>query len=190
MSQHEEQNRWKGFLMGIIGGVAGLLAMRAYWQQAAPKVRRNVDLGGTDAYPDQLALDDISQVDRDPNAEESPTAVLGSKVYEVITDHAPETEEVRTTLSYLTHWGYGLMQGGLYGAARAADGKGRGLDLRGGASHGFGLWLMGDEITVPMLGLQTGPTAVSPTTHINRLGAHLVYGVTTAAVTQLLLRLL
>lgn len=190
MTLETSQNRWKGFLVGVLGSVAGLAAMRAYWQQVAPTVRQNVDLGGADAYPDRLDWDDISQTARHPTGEESATAVLGSQAYAAVTDNPPETEETREMLSYLTHWGYGLLQGGLYGAARAANGAGRGLDLSGGAVHGVGLWLLGDEATVPMLGLQQGPTAVSPVGHLNRLGAHLAYSMTTAVTTQLLRRLL
>ena len=192
MTSERTQNRWKGFIVGAIGSMAGLIAMRFYWEKVAPLLRKNVNLGGTDVYPEGADLDDISVVDRHPDEEESATAVVGSKVYEAVTHKSPETEETRDMLSYLTHWGYGILQGGLYGAARAANGKQNGfdLDLRGGATHGVGLWLMGDEVTVPMLGLQEGPTAVSPVSHINRLGAHLAYGLATAATTQLLRRLL
>lgn len=185
-----DANRVKGFLIGTLGSVAGLLAMRYYWELVAPKLRNNIDLGGTDAYPDNLDWDDISVVNRQPDEDESPTAVVGSKVYQAITGLPPDTEKTEETLSNITHWGYGMLQGGLYGATRAANSTDKGLDVAGGASFGLGLWLLGDEVAVPMLGLQGGPTSVSPTTHINRLGAHLVYGVATAVTTQLLHRIL
>jgi hypothetical protein len=43
---------------------------------------------------------------------------------------------------------------------------------------------------VPVLGLQSGPTAVPPVQHANRLGAHLAYGLATGIATGLLRRLL
>lgn len=190
MSFHDTENRWKGFIIGAAGSVAGLMAMRWYWEKIAPTVKERVNLGGTDAYPENVDLDDISQVERHPDPDESSTAVVGSMAYEQVTGSEPETEETRTMLSYLAHWGYGMLQGGLYGAARAANGTDKGLDLSGGAAHGFGLWLLGDEVTVPLLGLQEGPSAVSPVGHINRLGAHLAYGLATAATTQILRRML
>ncbi|MBK8905013.1 MAG: hypothetical protein IPM53_27785 [Anaerolineaceae bacterium] len=190
MDRNGTGNRWKGFIIGAVGSVAGLMAMRWYWENVAPSLNEKVDLGGTDVYPENLDLDDISQVERHPDPEESPTAVLGSMAYERVTGSEPETKETRTALSNLVHWGYGILQGGLYGAARAANGTNKGLDLSGGAAHGLGLWLLGDEVTVPMLGLQEGPTAVSPTGHLNRLGAHLAYGLATAATTQILRRIL
>ncbi|MCB8985712.1 MAG: hypothetical protein H6659_17930 [Ardenticatenaceae bacterium] len=183
------KNRIKGFIIGAIGSVAGLMAMRLYWQKVAPQVRDKVDLGGKDAYPNNMDLDDISMVDRQPDSEESPTAVIGNMAYTALTDEEP-SESMSSKLSNMTHWGYGILQGGLYGAARAANGADKGLDLRGGAAHALGLWLLGDEVTVPMLGLQEGPTAVTPTTHLNRLGAHLAYGLATAAATQILNRVL
>lgn len=190
MTHDRSGNRWKGFIIGALGSMAGLVAMRWYWQYVAPTLKEKVDLGGTDVYPENMDLDDISQVERHPDPEESPTAVLGSMAYERVTGSEPETEETRTALSNLTHWGYGILQGGLYGAARAANGTNKGLDLGGGAAHAFGLWLLGDETAVPLLGLQEGPTAVSPVGHLNRLGAHLVYGLATAATTQILRRIL
>ncbi|MCA9972107.1 MAG: hypothetical protein KC425_17910 [Anaerolineales bacterium] len=187
---HHDQNRWKGFIIGAVGSLAGLLAMRYYWKTIAPAVRGRLGLDDTAVYPDNLDLDDISLVERQPQEDESPTAVVGSQAYQALTHSAPETKETRETLSNLVHWGYGILQGALYGAARAANGAGRGLDLRGGAIHALGLWLMGDEVTVPLLGLQQGPTAVSPVDHVNRLGAHLAYSLTTAATSQALRRLL
>ena len=190
MNHNGTDNRWKGFIVGALGSVAGLMAMRFYWERIASPLKEKIDLGGTDAYPENVDLDNISQVERQPDPDESPTAVVGSLAYERVTGNEPETDETRTTLSNLTHWGYGILQGGLYGAARAANGTDKGLDLSGGAAHGVGLWLLGDEVTVPLLGLQEGPTAVSPAGHINRLGAHLAYGLATAATTQILRRIL
>jgi hypothetical protein len=73
----------------------------------------------------------------------------------------------------------------MYGALRSqADG----LDLKGGLLYGTGLWLLGDELAVPALGLQGGPATVSGVQHLNRLGAHLAYGLGIATATQLLRR--
>jgi hypothetical protein len=109
-------------------------------------------------------------------------------MYQSITGKEPETKETKELLSQLVHWGYGILQGGLYGAWR--DGNGRHPDLKSGAVFGTGLWLLGDELTVPALGLQSGPTAVPPQDHLNRLGAHLAYGLATAVTTRVLHKLL
>jgi hypothetical protein len=177
-------NRWKGLVIGVVSSAAGLAAMDAYWQKVAPKLRENVDLGGKDAYPDSLALDDISVKGQQTKEDEGSTAALGRMIYQSVTGKEPETEETKELLSYLVHWGYGLMQGGVYGTWFA--GNGRSPNLLNGTAFATGLWLLGDELTVPMLGLQEGPTAVDPQSHLNRLGAHLAYGLTTAVTGRLL----
>lgn len=60
-----------------------------------------------------------------------------------------------------------------------------GGDLLGGELFSMGLWFLGDELAVPHLGLQDGPSAAPPLTHLNRLALHLTDGMATAATTQL-----
>lgn len=183
-----DNNRWKGFVIGVVGSAAGLVAMNKYWQLVAPKVQEQEALSDTTIYPENVDLDDIALTEKHYKEDESSTAALGRMAYRSLTGKEPRSKEGKEILSYLTHWAYGLLQGGLYGAFRGNSGKL--LDFRGGAAHGAGLWLLGDETAVPMLGLQKGPTAVTPASHINRLGAHLAYGLTTAATTQLLSKFL
>ena len=75
------------------------------------------------------------------------------------------------------------MMGGLYGLARSRTAT---PDAAGGAAFGTALWLFGDEFAVPLLGLAQGPTAFPVRQHLHRLGAHLAYGLATAAATQAL----
>jgi len=79
------------------------------------------------------------------------------------------------------------MKGKMKCITNSEDGS---LDILGGPAYAAGLWLLGDELVVPMLGLQSGPTAVPPVQHANRLGAHLAYGLATGVATGLLRRLL
>ena len=58
--------------------------------------------------------------------------------------------------------------------------------VRDGLLFGSGLWLLGDELAVPLLGLGDKPTAYHPTLHLQMLLAHLGFGVATAGATQLL----
>ncbi|MDT8307369.1 MAG: hypothetical protein RRC07_15670 [Anaerolineae bacterium] len=181
-------SRWEGFLTGVAGGVAGLLAMRYYWQQVAPEIRHQFgpETGGPDAgaYPRFLKLDRPYYFGgRRYRDGESSTAVMGRLLYKAVTGSEPQAEETKELLSYLVHWGYGMLQGGLYGMRRR---KASLPDLGGGLNHGVRLWLLGDEMIGPMLGLQSGPTAIPPVQHVNRLGAHLFYGWATAVVTKVL----
>ena len=183
---YSRPNRWKGFVLGVLGATAGVAAMDAYWARVAPRLTEAVGQGSESDAQASGPLDDIALLGRQYRDGESSTAALGRIFYTRITGQEPQSAEAKTILSYLVHYVYGMLQGGVYGAARSDAG---GLDLLGGAAFAVGLWLFGDELAVPLLGLQSGPTAATPVQHANRLGAHLTYGLTTAAVTRLLQRL-
>jgi hypothetical protein len=177
-----------GLLLGASGAVVGLAAMRLYWLHAAPLLKqmpttlppsRKTQSGLGPGLP----LDDISIVGKQHREDESSTAAVGRIAYEGATGHPPD-DRTRSRLSYGVHWSYGILMGGLYGMLRRSAGF---PDLPGGLLYSTGLWLFGDELAVPLLGLQGGPTAASPSDHANRLGAHLAYGVATAATTQAML---
>jgi len=187
--KHQEANRWKGFVLGLAGGAVGLIAMDSYWQWVAPLVTSWVSnqTSESSGHVEPQPLDSISLIGKQYQEGESSTAALGRIAYRALTGQEAQSQETKTTLSYLVHWIYGMLQGGIYGAIRAAAGF---PDIRGGLAFATGLWLFGDELTVPLLGLQGGPTSVPPRQHANRLGAHLAYGFGTAVTTQFLNRLL
>lgn len=191
-------NRWKDAVLGVAGSIVGLAAMRLYWQKVAPEVGSYLgsmrpDSQGGDGqaspYPPDLkrALESIALIGRHHREGEVSTAAIGRIVYAWVTGREPESDETQEMLSYLVHYVYGLSQGAIYGTLRGEAGW---PDVAGGIAFATALWLFGDEMVVPMLGLQTGPTAVTPTQHLNRWGAHLFYGTATAAATQTLRRLL
>ena len=181
-----KSNPWKGFVVGTLGGVAGVLAMSYYWQVASA-------LSGGDPRKaskpndEPQPLDSISLIGTNHEEGESSTAAMGRIAYQVITGKEPRTQETRTVLSYLVHWLISMFASGLYGAVR---GKGHLLDVSGGAAMGTSLWLLGDEVAMPLLGLTDGPTAYPPVLHLHAFGAHIVYGVASSVTTQLLRRLL
>lgn len=185
----KETNRWKGFLLGIVGGIVGVLAMDYYWKKAAPVIEKQ--LNGQQDRPDNSefakAYEDVSIYGKQYRQDESSTAALGRITYTRIKGEEPGTEETRTFLSYLVHWIYGMLQGGIYGTLR---GRANMLDFQGGLTFGTVLWFFGDEVMVPLLGLQGGPSSVSKIQHLNRLGAHWAYGTATAITTQALQRII
>jgi len=187
VSKRHKPNYWQGFVVGILGGSAGLVSMALYWRYVAPRLEKEMGSSKPEEAPEPAQppgpLDDISIPGKLYQENESSTAALGRLIYSGMTGRPPRAKETRSVLSEVVHWGYGLLQGGIYGATRAAV---RGLDLEGGVVYASLLWLIGDELAVPLLGLQGGPTAASPIDHVNRLGAHVAYGLATAAVTQTL----
>ncbi|HEX5060400.1 MAG TPA: hypothetical protein VFV99_13625, partial [Kofleriaceae bacterium] len=70
---------------------------------------------------------------------------------------------MKSALSWLVHIAYGSLVAAAYGALRAGHPRNTFLD---GIALGTGLWLFGDELAVPLLGLADKPTAYSPSSHL------------------------
>jgi hypothetical protein len=175
----------KGFIVGVLGGAVGLMAMGWYWEKAAPIIQRQVDENQEDTQEKAERYNDISIFGRQYREDETAPDALGRIVYTRVAGNEPKAKETKRLLSNLVHWVYGLAQGGVYGANRGKVGV---FDVNGGVLFGTALWLFGDEIAVPLLGLQQGPGGTTLRQHINRLGAHWAYGLGTAVTTQLLRR--
>ena len=133
------------------------------------------------------ALDDVSPIGQHHGAEESLTAAIGRVVSEQFAGAPPEAAETKTALSYIVHYGYGSLQGGIYGVATGADGFAQ--DVATGPGFGTALWLFGDELGVSLLGLADGPGKYPLSQHLYWWGAHLPYGLATALTTAPLRRL-
>jgi hypothetical protein len=81
------------------------------------------------------------------------------------------------------HYAYGSLIGAMYGGLAEwfpIFGAGFGIPF------GFLMWLLGDEIAVPALGLGKGPTETPPDIHADALAAHFLYGFTTDLMRRVL----
>lgn len=80
--------------------------------------------------------------------------------------------------------------GGLVAAGYAAVGEAYPpLCAGSGAAFGIVFWLLGDELTMPWLGLNANARDYSLLMHLNSLGEHVVYGTTAELVRRALLEL-
>jgi uncharacterized membrane protein YagU involved in acid resistance len=73
------------------------------------------------------------------------------------------------------HYGYGTLMGGVYGLLAELFPP---TTAAAGVPYATTLFLLGDEVMVPALGLSKAPTHYPLSTHVKALGAHLAYGVT------------
>jgi Protein of unknown function (DUF1440) len=174
---------WKRYLAGVAGGAAGTLAMGLYMRGMKSLKGAEAQNGGSQGQPREH---DVSLVAPQHGEGESATAAVGRILYRKIArkEAPPETSQ---KLGNVVHWSYGIKMGGTYGLIRK---PGRKLDILSGAAYGAGLWALGDEVALPLLGLAEGPKAYPKSLHAETLGAHIVYGVATAAATQLIERAL
>jgi hypothetical protein len=174
----------KHFALGALGGLGGLAAMGLYWKTVQAFSGQDPRTQTKDTPPDEL--DEISVTgEQEHKPGESSTAAAGRIAHEAVTGSTPSKDK-KATLSSRIHQGYGLTAAGVYGLMRGPVDD---LDAEGGLAMGLGLWALGDELAVPLLGLSRGPTAFPLRQHVHRLGAHLSYGLATAATTQVLLHL-
>ncbi|HEX8113993.1 MAG TPA: hypothetical protein VF516_39950, partial [Kofleriaceae bacterium] len=168
---------------GLLGGAAGLLAMELVKRATAPLVRRRAP---RPTGEELTARTSMSVLGRHHGPEESATDAFGRILYENVYGRSP-SPETRRKLSWAVHIGYGLVVASLYGAVRGGRDHGVARSVISGALFGAGLWLLGDELVLPLLGLSDKPTTYPVTSHLQSLAQHLGFGVATAAATGALL---
>ena len=188
--------RWKGAFAGMIAGAAAVWAMDNWGKLFSDKVMtteakmkaelQDEDEEDVEVGEGPMDYDDISLIGRQHKEGEGSTEALGRHVFRLLMGKNPRSKEMKEFLSYWVHWEYGITQGGVYGWLH--DHKLFGVSS--GVRWGFLLWLFGDELAVPLLGLQSGPRSVSMGTHLNRLGLHLIYGSVLGLLTPIIKKLM
>jgi hypothetical protein len=177
-------DRIEGLKHGLLAGAAGLGAMQLAHRVTRPLIKRRAPRP-TDVFATERAM---SPLGLRHLPDESPTAALARIAYQRVA-HRPPPDRLKPALSWAVHAGYGLLVAALYGALRA-PGRRRRSTARGavasGALFGLGLWLVGDELAVPLLGLADRPTAYHPSQHAQALVEHLAYGVAAATTARAL----
>jgi hypothetical protein len=168
---------------GLAGGALGLVAMRYAMQgsnKALEKLRGDVDgqhqaessesnevSSGEPGHDDEY----MSLTGFRAREGETATGALARVVYERVTGREL-SEEAQAGASEWVHRGYGETVA--LGYALLATGRGWGIT--GGVAYGFLLWLLGDELMVPLLGLAKKPTEYPPETHVAPFLGHLAFG--------------
>ena len=182
-----DNNVWKGFTAGLIGGLVASWTMNRFqdvWSQvvksseAAPgkdfhKVSGEHAEGGEETSGTQHL-----EIGSKPDVPDDTTVRAASAVSERVFGHklTPGEKKIGGTA---VHYLLGTGVGGLYGAAAEIA-----PNVTAGAGLPFGavFWLVVDEGAVPLLGLSKGPTAYPLSTHAYALSSHFVYGLTAEVV--------
>jgi hypothetical protein len=175
-------DRIEGLKLGLLAGAAGLGAMQlAHWVTrplVKPRAHRPTDVFATERAMSPLGLRHLP--------DETATAALVRIAYQRVA-HRPPPDTLKPVLSWAVRVGYGLLVAALHGALRT-PGRLRRHTTRGvvasGAAFGIGLWLLGDELAMPLLGLADKPTAYHPTQHAQALIERLAYGVAVATTAR------
>src|SRR5436305_4032027 len=101
MSRRHKANHWQGFVVGLLGGAAGLVSMGLYWRYVAPALEYAVPSAmkekeeATEEAEPAGALDDISIPGKLYEGDESSTAALGRLMYQGLAGRPPRANETR-----------------------------------------------------------------------------------------------
>ena len=165
----------KGMIAGAIGGLIASWAMNQVHGIAGTMAKLAPEDGGDGAAQGSSS----SQPEQSENEPQEPATVATATAVTRRVLHTELSDQQKQAAGPLVHYGYGTAMGALYGGlCEAAPAVGSGA----GIPYGTVLWLIGDEVAVPMLGFSAPPTQMPLTTHADALAAHAIYGVATDVV--------
>jgi putative membrane protein len=149
MWKRRKPSVWKGLVSGVVAGLAASWTMNQF--QAITNRNRKAQR-------------------EDDNA----TVKAAERISEGLL-HRRLSRDRKKRAGSAVHYAYGALVGGLYGALAERSKRVRKL---AGIPYGCALWLLGDEVAVPLLRLSKGPTAYPVSNHAMALASHVVYGAT------------
>lgn len=164
-----------GFLVGIVGGLVGAIAMLYYDRSIAPSVSDQPE--NAEIKPPLI---------KQYRQGETASTAWGRILFTVLIGHEPVFGETKNQLGTFVQLAYGIAMGATYGGTRTTT---RWRDLASGFFYGIRLWL-GETFALSLFGLRADPRSFSLRQHIWRLSRQWVYSFTTTAVTRILYRLI
>lgn len=174
---------FRGMAAGLLAGCAASWAMNQFQQMRAQNARQPAGGGGNEAKAQSQQENRGEQgLHQSEDLDENATVKTAQRISRKLFDHELSDSE-KQIAAPAVHYGYGSLVGALYGGmSELLPVTSAGLGL----PFGFALWLLGDEIAVPVLGLGKHPTEYSPNVHADALAAHFMYGATTDLVRRVL----
>ena len=161
-----------GLMAGALGGLAGTLAMN----EAQRAWTRVVDGEAPDSGAGKHDARDWQERSEHQNSNELAAQALARRML-----RRPLTKDELRVAAPLTHFLFGAALGALYGiyAERRRTSSGIGF--------GTTVWLLADEIAMPLLGLSAPTTRRPVEMHLQSFVSHLVFG-TAAEMTRRVVR--
>ena len=178
----------RGMAAGLLAGAAGSWVMNQFQRIRAtnppcPPTGRRREAGNElkrQAVQGQTGED--QGMPQSSDVDENATVKTAERISQRVL-HRKLTQTEKQIIGPAVHYAYGSLVGALYGGmSELLPITSAGLGL----PFGFALWLLGDEIAVPALGLAKPPTEYSPDVHADALAAHFMYGATTDVLRRLL----
>ena len=162
----------KHVVAGLIGGLVGSYAMEQF-QQALAWISREMRAASTDDHQQQ----------HNPQSEPATYTAADAVTHAVTGRHMRRKD--KPVAGAIIHYAFGGAVGAIYGAAASQN---REITAWGGIPFGATVWLVADEIGVPLSGFSKAPTDYPLQTHLSAFASHLIYGATTEGIRRLLTR--
>jgi putative membrane protein len=115
--------------------------------------------------------------------DEPATMQAASRLTEAVAGQ-PLSEQGKQIGGPIIHYAFGAATGAFYGALAERQ---PGATAGGGLPFGAAVWLMADEMGVPLAGLSGNPLNYPLSRHASALASHLAFGLTVEGVRRLLL---
>jgi putative membrane protein len=165
LNNFERSNRTESAIVaGVLGGLAGTLAMnyaQRLWTRAADGEAPTSAGGKHDAR-------DWQEREEGRNANELAAQTIATTV-----GTRPLTNDELAVAAPLAHYSFGAALGALYGCCIRDDQQ----DVfRRGAAFGAAVWLLADEVAMPLLRLSRPTTERSLEKHLQSFATHIVFG--------------
>lgn len=166
MSRNKMAGPFRAALAGAVAGTAASAMMDVYWwaMQGVPGAR-----------PEQQPRPGDHTPGHEPATQNMADAfwraVTGSEV----------PRDKKAVAGVAAHYAFGAACGALWGVYAAMR---RRSALPEGVLYGVAIWLLGDEIAFRAAKMSPEAEKVPLSEHAQALGAHLVYGAGTAAITE------
>ncbi|MFP5264793.1 MAG: DUF1440 domain-containing protein [Blastocatellia bacterium] len=171
-----ESSAWKGLAAGIIGGLAGGFVMNRFQSLWSDLTGDPEDSERAHSPKQSGQKSDGTEGRRSGDGLDAPATVkLASAISETVFDHELRRGE-KESAGTAVHYGFSLVTGGIYGlAAELAPAAAVGS----GVPFGAAVWLVADQVTLPLAGLSKGPAEYPLSKHVYSLASHCVYGLAT-----------
>ncbi len=155
--EFELGNVVRGGVAGAIGGVLGAWAMNQVH---------------TMLNPESKPAAATSPRSKEKRTQEEPATVKAAVAVSEKVGHRLTRRE-KEIAEPVVHYGFGASTGAFYGAAAEIAPP---ITMGRGMAYGAAVWLFGDEIAVPALGLSKGPTEYPAKLHAQVFLKHIVFG--------------
>jgi hypothetical protein len=159
---HKEPHVWKAAVAGAAAGIAASWVM----------TRFQVLMSGRG-----LSGSENPQSNKPVEGRDDAAMKAANETSKALLDRELTPEEKAEVGGPLAHYALGAAAGAFYGMLRETQ------HAPGGAAFGAELWVVADQLGLPMVGLSPWPLEAYPaSTNAQHFFAHLVYGLTTAGV--------